>query len=638
MTMLLAPENIRPNPWQTRTAEDPAHIADLAASIAEVGLLQIPLARLRPHGEFAELAFGHSRLAAWRIAKPGEAFPVEIRDLTDRQMSDLAAEENSRRKNLSAIETAKAIQRRIADFGLGQLEAGAPFGYKTQGAVSNLLRLLKLPDAVQESVATGELPERLARQLVAVSAIADGDDVKRVVKNIVKASSDEREEKLREGIFDLVDQHGQDLSRAEFDLAWPGKPIPVENKGGVDLDDLTELRACRGCEYLFRFESSETCLRPACYALKQSLSIEKAIGRAEKKLGVFKADPSWMVTVLDGKTLGKFGWDTAALLRKLVNAKKNEQLGLCLVAYHEGGGWAMKETTGSAHVAVATTNLPAVQRYLEPKTNGAAVKPLPATPAEAREQDEADRDERREQRARDLRLEHDIAWMVMWAAEWIGDQLDISGGALAFVQEELEPQAGPMMGEFEGLRAFRDDLEKRLEDAKGPVAETLRRRHLAFSLLAHECFNSYMKQSMGEWRTDVEKIVKELATNGISPKDAPWQRAGLGVKLPAGWNQPPIHSTTYNCWHCGTFSSSPTRKITKRDQVEGWAVEMEGDVVMDVRCPQCAPKAKGKRLTEVFDEPAPTPYGNGHKPGKVVGKAKRVKEATIKQARRVTVS
>lgn len=634
-TMLLDPNKIRPNPWQTRLAEDPEHLAGLVESIRENGLLQTPMARLTPAGGVAELAFGHSRLAAWKIARPGEAFPLEIRALTDRQMSDLAAEENSRRKNLSAIETAKAIQRRIADFGLGQLEAGAPFGYKSQGAVSNLLRLLKLPDAVQESIAGGELPERLARQLVAVSAIAAGEDVKRVVKSVTKALPDEREEALREGIFDLVDRSGQDLDRAAFDLAWPGKPIPVTHKGGDDLD-FTELRACRGCPYLFRFESSETCLQPACYALKQSLAIEQAITRAEKKLSVFKADPSWMVTVLDHKVLGKFGYDTAAMLRKLVNAKKNEQLGLCLVAYPEGGGWSFNEVAGSPYVALATTNLPAVQRFLAPKDAASptvSTNSAPTTPAGVREQEEAEKAERREERARDYRIEHDVAWMVMHAAEWIGAQLDIAGSILAYTVEHLEPQAGPSMGEFAGLRDFRDSLEAEIEAVTGKAAEAARRRHLAFSLLAHDCFSSYMRQSMSEWRTQVEKHIRELATNGQTPKDAPWQPSGLSLKLPAGWNKPPVHATTYNCWHCGTFSSSPTRKLTKRDQAEGWVAEMDGDVVMDIHCPACAPKAKGKRLTEVFDGAAMATNGNGHKAGKALPgvstgkKAKRAKTA-----------
>jgi ParB/RepB/Spo0J family partition protein len=628
-TMLLDPSQVMANPYQTRLTEDAEHIAALAESIREVGLLQTPLARLTPEGRVAQLAFGHSRLAAWKIAKPSEAFPLEIRALSDRQMSDLAAEENSRRKNLTAIETARAIQRRIDDFRLTQLEAGKPFGYQSQGAVSNLLRLLKLPEPVQASVAAGELPERLARQLVAVSAIADGDDVRRVVKAIVKAPGDEREEKLREGIFDLVDQHGQDLNAAGFDLAWPGKPIPVTHKGGADLDDLTELRACRGCAYLFRFESSQTCLRPECYALKQSLAIEQAITRAEKKLSVYKADPAWLVTpLLDGQ-LREFGWDTAAHWRKLVGAKKNEQLGLCLVAHPEGGAWWFNDVTGSRYVALATTNLPAVKRYLAPKDSPAApAKPAPTTPAEVREQEEAERAERREERARDFRLEHDIAWMVMHAAEWIGDQLDISGGTLAFVQAELEPQAGPSMGEFAGLRDYRDALEAEIEAVKGPAAEKARRRHLAFSLLVHECFSSYMRQSMSEWRTQVERSIRELATHGLSPKDAPWERAGLSLKLPAGWNKPPVHTTVYNCWHCGTFSATPTRKISKRDQSEGWVAALEGDVVMDVCCPACASKAKGRPLAVVLAES--NGNGNGHKPAKAapgVGTGKLSKRA-----------
>jgi ParB/RepB/Spo0J family partition protein len=639
MTMLLSPDNIRPNPYQTRTAEDPAHIAELAESIREVGLLQTPIARLRPHGQFAELAFGHSRLSAWKIARPGEAFPVEIRELSDRQMSDLAAEENARRKNLSAIETARAIQRRIADFGLTQLEAGKPFGYTSQGAVSNLLRLLKLPEPVQASVDAGELPERLARQLVAVAAIADGKDVQRVVKDIVKAPGDEREERLREGIFDLVDQHGQELSAAAFDLAWPGKPIPVTHNarvepgagGGADLDDLTELRACRGCPYLFRFEMSETCLRPECFALKQSLAIEQAITRAEKKLGVFKADPAWVVTPLMDRELREFGWDIAIHWRKLIGAKKNEQLGLCLVAYPQGGGWWFESVTGSRYVALATTNLPAVRKFLAPKDTPAAAapdKPAPTTPAEVREQEDAERAERREQRARDLRLEHDIVWMVRHAAEWIGEQLEISGGILALVQDELEPQAGPMVSEFEGLREYREELERRLEAASSKAADAIRRQHLAYSLLLHECFESYMKRPMAEWRTDVEKIIRELATNGPRPADAPWTRAGLGVRPPPGWNKPPIHSTPYNCRHCGTFASS--RKLTKRDQAEGWVAEMDGEIVMDVRCPKCASKAKGKTLATLFSDGDGHTNGNGHKPGLGVSTGKKTKRAKAK--------
>ncbi len=152
-------ELIDSNPWQGRLDEDAVHVKALAEDIAENTLLQPGLGR-RVNGR-VQIAFAHSRLAAFKFLDEsfgtrgnGQAgdtfalFPVILRELTDRQMSDYAAAENAKRKNLTAIETAQAIQKRIADFGLTQLEAGRPFGYTSQGAVANLLRLLELPPAV----------------------------------------------------------------------------------------------------------------------------------------------------------------------------------------------------------------------------------------------------------------------------------------------------------------------------------------------------------------------------------------------------------------------------------------------------------------------------------------------------------
>jgi ParB family transcriptional regulator, chromosome partitioning protein len=165
-TQTIAVAQIKANPYQARLADDPEHIQGIADSIRTDGLLQTPLAR-RINGHY-ELAFGHSRLAAWQIAKPGEPFPLEVRELTDRQMSDAAASENGRRKNLSAIETATAIERRIRDFKLSQLEAAKPFGYTSQGGVSNLLRLLKLPETVRAMVQDGRAVELIRRALVKI--------------------------------------------------------------------------------------------------------------------------------------------------------------------------------------------------------------------------------------------------------------------------------------------------------------------------------------------------------------------------------------------------------------------------------------------------------------------------------------
>lgn len=151
------------NPYQVRLADDPVHIqkiADdvLARAIADpadpqAGLLQVPIARPHPSspGRY-QLAFGHTRLAAFRHLRDSEPdgerwerFPLNVRSLSDRDLAEMAARENAARKDLSAIEIARSLQRLISDFHLTQLEAGKIFGYSSQGAVANLLRLLKLP-------------------------------------------------------------------------------------------------------------------------------------------------------------------------------------------------------------------------------------------------------------------------------------------------------------------------------------------------------------------------------------------------------------------------------------------------------------------------------------------------------------
>lgn len=585
MTMLLSPDNIRPNPWQTRLAEDAAHIADLAASIAEVGLLQVPLARLRPHGEFAELAFGHSRLSAFKIAKPGEAFPVEIRDLTDRQMSDLAAEENTRRKNLSAIETAKAIQRRLADFGLGQLEAGAPFGYKSQGAVSNLLRLLKLPDAVQDQVATGELPERLARQMVNVAALAP-KELGKLAKDLVKVPAGDREDHVTQGLADILDEKGRELQMAPFEPDWPSIPIALNGdapEGGPD-----ELRACVGCPHLLKYEMMEWCTLPACFDLKGERFLAEIVEKASKRLGIPTAAPGELpAVVFDGTD-----YQHIERGRRLLKAKGQAALGLRLVAFDKRSYYG-REVLGTEHVAIASVNPDAVEKFLK-----ASASVAPAVAAEAiaapagsakalaaaaklREQEEEARDARRQQRAAHLRAEHDVVWLIKSASAWIGDQLTISGPVLVYVQEDLSPSRSSEVTEFQDLPGFEDELDDKLDQAKGAEAEKLRRQAFSLAILFNRCF------SFGDFKS--EKLWPEMVAEVkklISAEQEPWNR-GLGVKAPAGWDKPPVHHTEYNCWTCGRFAGQ--RKLTKRDQAEGWTEQRKGKELVGVWCPEHKP-------------------------------------------------
>lgn len=140
--MLIPLDLIDSNPWQPRTQVDDSHIADLAASIETESLIHPPVVRATSDGRY-QIAVGHNRKAACALLGRAE-MECDLRPLTDRQMSDMAAAENARRRDLSAIEKARAIKRRMDDFQLTQLEAARPFGYTDAGTVSNLLRLLEV--------------------------------------------------------------------------------------------------------------------------------------------------------------------------------------------------------------------------------------------------------------------------------------------------------------------------------------------------------------------------------------------------------------------------------------------------------------------------------------------------------------
>ncbi|HSV85302.1 MAG TPA: ParB/RepB/Spo0J family partition protein [Levilinea sp.] len=169
---------IDPNPWQPRQEKDPEHIKKIALSIAQDGLMQVPIGR-RVDGR-VQLAFGHSRLAAYRwlvdmlpssnIEGDYTRMPVELRELSDLQMFDLAIRENIARKDLSPIDEARAMLRYRQDFGKTSKEIGELFGI-SDSAVRNKMRLLELPETVQAQVG-GDLSEMTARRLISLQKVA----------------------------------------------------------------------------------------------------------------------------------------------------------------------------------------------------------------------------------------------------------------------------------------------------------------------------------------------------------------------------------------------------------------------------------------------------------------------------------
>jgi ParB family chromosome partitioning protein len=154
---------VHPNPRQPRTRFDDAALDELTDSVKENGILQPLLVRPRPAGGY-EIVAGERRYRA--ALKAGlRHVPVVVRQLTDDETLALALIENLIREDIGPLETARAFQRLMEDFGWTQEEMGRRVG-KSRSAVANALRLLKLPDAIQLSLEQGELTEGHARALL----------------------------------------------------------------------------------------------------------------------------------------------------------------------------------------------------------------------------------------------------------------------------------------------------------------------------------------------------------------------------------------------------------------------------------------------------------------------------------------
>jgi ParB family chromosome partitioning protein len=153
---------IQANPYQPRQTFDLAEIADLADSIRTHGILQ-PLV-VRRAGEGFELIAGERRLRA-ALAADWRQVPVQIRDVDDRQLAELAIVENVQRKDLNAIEKAESFQRYIDQYQCTQEELASRIQID-RSTVANLIRLLELPANVKQMVQEGGISQGHARALL----------------------------------------------------------------------------------------------------------------------------------------------------------------------------------------------------------------------------------------------------------------------------------------------------------------------------------------------------------------------------------------------------------------------------------------------------------------------------------------
>lgn len=157
-------ESIHPNPNQPRTHFNDAELNELSDSIAEHGVLQPLLVRKDVDGY--EIIAGERRYQASKIAGLTE-IPVIIKDVDDQNMLEIALIENLQRSDLNPIEEAKGYKQLIKQSGMTQ-EALSKAVSKSRSAITNSLRLLDLPEPVQQYLFDGRLTAGHARAILAV--------------------------------------------------------------------------------------------------------------------------------------------------------------------------------------------------------------------------------------------------------------------------------------------------------------------------------------------------------------------------------------------------------------------------------------------------------------------------------------
>jgi ParB family transcriptional regulator, chromosome partitioning protein len=189
-------ELVQRNPGQPRKHFDESELTDLANSIRTHGVLQPILVRPIPGGRY-EIVAGERR---WRAAQRAglHSIPAIIRELDEVEVLEIAIIENVQRTDLNPIEEAQGFQALMDRFGRTQQDIADAVG-KSRPHIANMLRLLALPDDMQEMVRDGRLTAGHARAILtapdpralALKAIADGLNV-REVERLAQQAKDER--------------------------------------------------------------------------------------------------------------------------------------------------------------------------------------------------------------------------------------------------------------------------------------------------------------------------------------------------------------------------------------------------------------------------------------------------------------
>ena len=240
-------ELIQPNGRQPRRTFDQARLAELAESIRTRGVLQPIVVTPLAGGSF-ELIAGERRLRAAQMVE-FETIPALVRSTEDWERLDMALAENMARVDLNAVEEARACAMLVDDLGLTKQEVGRRVG-RSRVAISNLIRLLELPEEALELIERGELSEghgralllckdHAARRSLALEARDGGWSVRETERRAREAEG-QPEPEVRRFSRDIHPDLAEALAAVEDTLTTAfGRPVKVRARGEgcrVELD------------------------------------------------------------------------------------------------------------------------------------------------------------------------------------------------------------------------------------------------------------------------------------------------------------------------------------------------------------------------------------------------------------------
>jgi len=179
-------DQIKPNPFQPRENFDHQSMEELSQSIREKGIIQPIVVRRR--GDYYELIAGERRLRAANLLNIKE-IPVIIRDAEDADSLELSLIENIQRQDLNPIEEARAYRYLIDKFQVTQEKLSEVLG-KSRASVANILRLLKLPQEIQEEIKKGRISFAHGRTLL---ELEDQNQQRRLAQEIIAKGLSTRE-------------------------------------------------------------------------------------------------------------------------------------------------------------------------------------------------------------------------------------------------------------------------------------------------------------------------------------------------------------------------------------------------------------------------------------------------------------